>query len=344
MARGGPELAARLGADGAARPAAARIPGKLEPTCSSSHELGTQRVSIVRRRPPRRSPRTAGNRGMRPHPISCSTTDPAAFAALAERVLRPAGADAARSPARARQAAARAAGCGTCRTARSPWRTSIAAGGTVDPDLLYRSLPYLVDPAWTRGPRVHRPLLGHRRGRRVVHRRCATASARGHAAAPRARAWSRRARRRCRSTPISRLVAARAHPVRGDAEAAHDDRGRALPAHRCWGAGSRAPRARRRGARARGGAARVQARGPALCSSNGIPPGAGRSRARVRRPGRRSAAARLPAALRALGDARTGGPRARLLRRSRALGGHAGARPRQNTIWSLGSFYVGRSA
>ena len=27
----------------------------------------------------------------------------------------------------------------------------IAAGGRIDPDLLYRALPYLVDPEWTRG-------------------------------------------------------------------------------------------------------------------------------------------------------------------------------------------------
>ncbi len=25
------------------------------------------------------------------------------------------------------------------------------AGGTLDPDILYRSLPYMVEPEWTRG-------------------------------------------------------------------------------------------------------------------------------------------------------------------------------------------------
>ena len=27
----------------------------------------------------------------------------------------------------------------------------VEAGGTLDPDILYRSLPYLVEPEWTKG-------------------------------------------------------------------------------------------------------------------------------------------------------------------------------------------------
>src|SRR5688500_18358434 len=40
----------------------------------------------------------------------------------------------------------------------------IANGGDVDPDLLYRSLPYLIDPEWTRG---HSYLLRYTIGERA---------------------------------------------------------------------------------------------------------------------------------------------------------------------------------
>ena len=32
----------------------------------------------------------------------------------------------------------------------------VEAGGTLDPDVLYRSLPYLVEPEWTKGHELHR--------------------------------------------------------------------------------------------------------------------------------------------------------------------------------------------
>ena len=114
----------------------------------------------------------------------------------------------------------------------------IANGGAVDPDLLYRSLPYLVDPAWTRRPplppavRDRRPVVGHRGPRRRAD--------------PRLRPGRRPRRRtrssRCRPRPsASSSAASSRRPTRCGCSS---PRSRARSTRsRCSAAGSTAPRA-----------------------------------------------------------------------------------------------------
>ena len=48
-------------------------------------------------------------------------------------------------------AGAACCGCGRCRRRTSSWPTWWLRAGRIDPDLMYRALPYLVEPEWTRG-------------------------------------------------------------------------------------------------------------------------------------------------------------------------------------------------
>ena len=85
----------------------------------------------------------------------------------------------------------------------------VDAGGMLDPDILYRSLPYLIDPEWTKGHEftVGYVVTGERGGTWYVTARD------GEPAGGEARgARTRTARRRSRSTPTSRWPRAGSRP------------------------------------------------------------------------------------------------------------------------------------
>ena len=62
----------------------------------------------------------------------------------------------------------------------------VDSGGTLEPDVLYRSLPYLIDPEWTTRARLHGPVRRDRRRRRhLVRDRTRRRAARGDLGAAR---------------------------------------------------------------------------------------------------------------------------------------------------------------
>ena len=197
----------------------------------------------------------------------------------------------------------------------------VEAGGTLDPDILYRSLPYIVDPEWTSGHdfTVRYVVTGDGGGTWYVTR----------ARWPAPRGQPGRARRGGHRQRLLRLLPAHGvgpgEPLAGDAEPAHHDRGPDPPDHAAGALDRARPGRRRRRAEARAEAAQAPgaAGEPVRRGRHRRPrPGRPRPRVRGRRP-RRRRPARLPPALRALGAPELEGHRARLHGRQGAVAGHA---------------------